>query len=662
MRKRIGIAILTVMLVAPGIVAATGGAASPRKGGNAPYESVATVPLRHLGTTPPLSSLSGARVPRGIGGESPAAARERLRPRIGAGGQVLIVEPPVSDPPSAGDNAAISSRTPGLARSWEGLDSFDQGWSNGGNAFFLEPPDQGLCVGPDHVLETVNSVVQVYTPAGRPLLPGNSGIPGTEPVGVSHNEWFGFPPAIDRETERFGPFTTDPSCYYDRQLRRWFHVVLTIEQKPVSGEFTGRNSIDLAVSRTADPLGRWDIYRLPAQNDGTDGSPDHGCDAGPCIGDYPHIGADKHGFYITTNEYAFFGDGYTGAQLYAMPKASLAAGGATEAVLFENLRVPSLGQRGFTVRPAWSRPASWERGRGGTEYLVSSTAGDGSETGNMTGESNDMVVWALTNTGSLATSTPDLELHQVVKRTIEYQLPPLSLQKEGPTPFLRCLNLGADCIFGEDFGRQNGPYPLDSGDTRVTSSFLADGVVWTSLTTALKGPGGADYDSSDGSFRPIGQRAGVAYFAFRPWWDGRTLKARLLQEGYVAVGGGNVTFPSLAVNEQNEGYMGVSLVGPSHFPSAAYIPISLGDSPDVVHVAAPGRAPSDGFTGTLFGGFRPRWQDYGYMVPGNGDDLWFGVEYIDARCGFAAWLVDPNCGDERTLFTNWSTRITKLEP
>ena len=391
-------------------------------------------------------------------------------------------------------------------------------------------------------------------------------------------------------------------------------------------------------------------------------SPDHGCDAGPCIGDYPHIGADRHGFYITTNEYSFFGDGYTGAQLYALPKADLAAGNATEAVLFENLRVPSLDQRGFTVRPAWSRASSWESARGGTEYFVSSTAGDGSETGNMTGESKDMVVWALTNTSSLKSATPDLELHQVVKRTIEYQLPPLSLQKEGPTPLLRCLNLGVDCVFGEDFGRQQGPYPLDSGDTRVTSSFLASGVLWTSLTTALKGTGGADYDSSDGSFQPVGQRAGVAYFAFRPWWDGGTLKARLLQDGYVAVAGGNITFPSLAVNEKNHGYMGVSLVGPSNFPSAAYIPIALGDSPEVVHVAAPGRAPSDGFTGTVFGGFRPRWQDYGYMVPGNGDDLWFGVEYIDAKCGFNAWLKDPNCGDERTFVTNWSTRVIKLEP
>ncbi len=515
-------------------------------------------------------------------------------------------------------------------------------------------------MGPDHVVETINSIVQIYTPNGRALLPGNSGIPGTEPVGISHNEWFGFPPAIDIETGAFGPFTTDPSCYYDRQLKRWFHAELTIQQDPVTGDFTGENSIDIAVSRSADPTGSWDLYRLPVQNDGTDGTPDHACDQGPCIGDYPHIGADKHGFYITTNEYSFFGDGYTGAQLYALPKAALAGRSATEAVLFENLGVPSLDQQGFTVRPAWSRPSSWETGRGGTEYFVSSTAGDGSETGNLTGRSDDMVVWALTNTRSLS-GTPDLHLQQTVVTTIEYQFPPLSLQREGATPLLHCIESGRGLPVRR--GPRAAAGSVSAGLRRHTGHELVPGRRGV-VELADHGPhraGGASYDSTDGSFEPVDQRAGVAYFAFRPWWDGDTLKARLLQDGYVAVRDANIIYPSLAVNEHNEGYMGVSLVGPGYFPSAAYIPLELGEDPDVVHIAARGRSPSDGFTGTIFGGFRPRWQDYGYMVPGNGDDLWFGVEYIAARCGFERWLADTNCGDRRTIFTNWSTRVTRLD-
>ena len=38
-----------------------------------------------------------------------------------------------------------------------------------------------------------------------------------------------------------------------------------------TGDFTGTNHLDLAVSNTSDPLGTWTIYRLPVQDDGTAG-------------------------------------------------------------------------------------------------------------------------------------------------------------------------------------------------------------------------------------------------------------------------------------------------------------------------------------------------------------------------------------------------------
>jgi hypothetical protein len=37
------------------------------------------------------------------------------------------------------------------------------------------------------------------------------------------------------------------------------------------------NHIDIAVSHTANPTGTWTIYRVPVQDDGTQGTPDHGC-------------------------------------------------------------------------------------------------------------------------------------------------------------------------------------------------------------------------------------------------------------------------------------------------------------------------------------------------------------------------------------------------
>ena len=60
------------------------------------------------------------------------------------------------------------------------------------------------------------------------------------------------------------------------------------------------NHLDIAVSQTSNPTGAWNIYRLDVTNDGTNTG---GVNPGPYLGDYPHIGADANGFYITTNAY-----------------------------------------------------------------------------------------------------------------------------------------------------------------------------------------------------------------------------------------------------------------------------------------------------------------------------------------------------------------------
>ncbi len=172
-------------------------------------------------------------------------------------------------------------------------------------------------MGNSFVMETVNGALQIYKTNGAPMLHGDRGIPTKRFVGLSLNQFYGYPPAFVFPDGPFGPFITDPSCYYDPDIKRWFHVVLTLDQDPVTGAFVGTNHLDIAVSKTSSPLGPWNIYTVAAQNDGSDGTPDHGCDLGFCIGDYPHLGADAFGFYVTTNEYSFFGSGYSGAQLYA---------------------------------------------------------------------------------------------------------------------------------------------------------------------------------------------------------------------------------------------------------------------------------------------------------------------------------------------------------
>src|SRR5882762_4001327 len=229
--------------------------------------------------------------------------------------------------PGAGSSAPASARAksnPELKLSFDGVNLHDQRFANNGNQFTVEPPDQALCVGNGFVVESVNDVLRIFDTSGNAL---------TGPVDL--NTFYGYPPAIDRTKTplRFGPSITDPVCYFDADTQRFFHVVLTLDRAvPTSQALAGSNHLDIAVSNTANPLGSWTVFKLPVQNDGTQGTPDHGCflrrltGHGPCLGDYPHIGADANAIFLTTNEFSLFGSGFFGSQIYAISKRQLAAG------------------------------------------------------------------------------------------------------------------------------------------------------------------------------------------------------------------------------------------------------------------------------------------------------------------------------------------------
>ena len=261
-------------------------------------------------------------------------------------------------------SSPVATSNPELGLSFEGLNHRDQRLANGGNQFSLEPPDQALCVGNGYTVESTNSVLRVWSTAGGPALTGVQDL----------NTFFGYPAAINRTTGAIGPNVIDPVCHYDPENQR-FIVAITTLDVDANGDFNGKNTIDLAVSNTGDPTGAWTIYRVPAQNDGTDGTPDHGCTLdgtahGPCFQDYPHIGADANGVYVTTNEYDLFGPSFNAAQIFAFSKTQLAAHPASiDVTLVENLNVD--GSPGFTVWPATSPAGQYSSERNGTEYLLS---------------------------------------------------------------------------------------------------------------------------------------------------------------------------------------------------------------------------------------------------------------------------------------------------
>src|SRR5204862_640735 len=147
-----------------------------------------------------------------------------------------------------------------------------------------------------------------------------------------------------------------------------------------------------------------------------------------------------NGIYLTTNAYPWHANGFSGAQIYALSKAQLAAGAATVSMQHIDtsgtVNAPSDAgstQPGFTVWPAQSPGTSQcSSANNGTEYFLSSNAADEAQkpvsgaAGTRTSE--QLVVWTLTNTASLNTASPALSLSNKILSVGQYGVPPKQQQ------------------------------------------------------------------------------------------------------------------------------------------------------------------------------------------------------------------------------------------
>ena len=586
---------------------------------------------------------------------------------------------------------------PQFKTGFEGLNHYQQRYTRGGNQFSVEPPDQALCVGNGYVLEAVNDVLNIFNTSGQSVLPDNTAtnIVGGFPRDVNHavdlNSFYGYAPAINRATGVRGPFITDPTCIYDAGTQRFFLVVLTLETTP-GGAFTTVNHLDLAVSATSNPTGNWNIYRIDVTADGSPGNTGGPC---PCLGDYPHIGADANGIYLTTNSYPWGPGSFDGAQIYAFSKAQLAAGAASVTMVhidttgMVNATSPvAQTEPGFTVWPAHSPGTnSFDLNAGGTEYFLSSNAGDEAAGAAFNGSSTDLVVWALTNTSSLNTASPSLNLTNKVLTVGLYGIPPKQQQPGSGTapttdvPQGYCINDTTTPLFNGQTGCWRllfGAEPQhnevisrpDSNDTRMQQVMYANGKLWGALDTAV----------TVGS--PAANRAGIEWFIVKPDVSTGSLVAKVDKQGYLAAAGYDFTYPAIGVTPSGRGVMAFTATGNSLNPSAAFAPIDaiVGVGAWNVINGGNGAAQDDGFTSyksQVGNPPRTRWGDYGAAAV-DGNSIWIASEYIAHTCTYTDWggpffggtgdnLLGTCAGAShgpgvRTALANWATRISKLTP
>jgi hypothetical protein len=519
---------------------------------------------------------------------------KRLHPPVGglSGVGSSSVLPP---PPSTQSLTVVSG--PALAQ-FNGVTHMDQRFANAGNQFSVEPPNPSVAAGGGFVLEGVNNAIEVYSTSGTPLLPRV----------ISSNELFGLPAAINRNTGSNGVFPTDMRVFFDPGISRWF-VLQRAQDNDTFGNPLNSSHLYLAVSQTSDPTTTYNIYIANTTN-GTH----PGC---PCLLDFPGIGADQYGFYISANEFNTFSQTFVDASILAISKGSLASGAATPTI--SRFFLPFATGFEFTVQPATTPPgASYFLANGGLEYFAS-TVGSFS-----TGAS--LPVWAMVNTSSRAVGTPNPTLIQISVPTLSYGFPSAANQPDGPRPYGASLT-------------PPGPLPfIDGADTRVLSVSYSGGRLYVTFAT----------NASDQNGRSV---VGGAYVILSPTFRGGTLAATVLKQGYLVINNNHILRPSIAVDAQGRGAISATVVGPNWYPSAAFIPMSGPFvTPTIIQIAQAGSLPEDGFTG-YSGGFAPaaaRWGDYSSAVVAGDGSVWMVAEYIGNL--------------PRSTLANWDTFVMSIKP
>jgi len=610
--KRAGLAftlVVTIAVLAAAVAATTRPAAAA---GAKPKVSK----LQYLGKTSlRTSGSSSTSVDQGI--ETSPASEEVDEDVPNSGKSAARI--PASGVPTASGNGLAATGAENLG-SFPGLNHRDQRLSGTGDYantnFSLEPPDQALCVGGGHVLESVNTAIRSFSTGGTAETPA-----------IALNQFFGLSPAIVRSSPPvFGDFTSDPKCLFDNG-----HFIVSMLQAGTdsgTGDFDGSGHVMLAVSDTSDPSSAsWSIYSIDTASDGG---------VCPCLGDQPLIGADANGFYVTTNSFPFFEDGFNGAQVYAISKAQLESGGSS----IDVVNVPVTAPAGFegipySLQPAKTAPGSTNATN--TEYFLSALDFNAAL-------DNRIAVWALTGTNTLGTATPSLSLTGTVLGSEVYGQPPAAEQSsDGVFPlrddlFLNTGNPEA-LLYGVTFDRrQFHTELLNTNDDRMNEVVYAGGKLYGAVNTVIKTENGPT-------------RTGIAWFVVNP-----SGTPSVTTQGYLSVNQENLMFPAFGVNSSGKGAMGVTIVGPDMHPSTAYA-LFDGTSFGPLRISQAGPTPDDGFTGYLeVLKTRPsnktgvaRWGDYGATAVDTDGTIWLANETTAPLA-------------QRTTLANWATQITHVQP
>lgn len=157
------------------------------------------------------------------------------------------------------------------------------------------PPDVNLAVGPNHIVQVVNTSIAFFNKnTGQKTFQQDLGR-------------FGFFSSVSPTD-----FVFDPKCVYDQINNRFIVIILEQDQR------TLQSKILLAVSDDNDPNGTWYRYRLEGRITVEDN---------PLWIDYPGLGYNKDAIIVTGNMFPF-NEGNVVSGFFVIPKQPLLTGQA----------------------------------------------------------------------------------------------------------------------------------------------------------------------------------------------------------------------------------------------------------------------------------------------------------------------------------------------
>lgn len=271
------------------------------------------------------------------------------------------------------------------------VDTEFDGWESSN---LLNPSDANIGVGPEKAVLAANVRWGIYDKET-----------GNREFQVSLEDWFA--PVIDEDEN----FVFDPKVLYDYDEDRFILIACARNNTDDEGSWV------VAVSDNEDPSGTW--YLAQIVHDGTNEWVD-----------YPGLGVDQNGIYLTGNIFQFPSN-FQYAELVSIDKTPLYNGNSFTYWWFDDLDNPD-GSTAFTIQPTLAMSST------SSQYLVNSKWNGG----------NSLTLWELTN----PTTRPRLSSNSV--SVSSYSLPPNAEQP-------------------------NSGSTLDTTDARLMNAVYEDGSVWT---------------------------------------------------------------------------------------------------------------------------------------------------------------------------------------